>query len=75
MLLRVPSVSLFYKLLCINICKNFFLANSQEGKKKLSLSHCGLEFMLLHILSGRPAAEVTYNIWTQDQQINEVYPF
>lgn len=70
MLLRVPSVSLFYKLLCINICKK-----KKRREKKLSLSHCGLEFMLLHILSGRPAAEVTYNIWTQDQQINEVYPF
>lgn len=35
----------------------------------------GLNLTLLHILSAGPAAEMTYYIWTEDQQIHEIHPF
>lgn len=51
---------------CINIGNKQSVPQLVSGWIKIS--H-------LHILSAGPAADTTYYIWTEDQQIDEIHPF
>lgn len=81
---RIEDSYIFIIVIVLFSCLRYYLAAclksifhqnklSKHFLKAASSSVCPLRFILLHILSARPAAEMTHYISAEDQQLNKVY--